>query len=367
MKCKSERVIGHYRLRDNIKNVNWYQYQECELLKSRGQPLGVYAALRHIKAMNNSEAGLLNAAEPNLLVRLHGAIPPSPAWFQALDCSPEAQFVTVDGARIEFFTWGEPGTPGLLLVHGNRAHARWWGPVAPLLAQAGFRVASMSLSGHGGSSWRDAYHVDQLAAEMFAVAAAAGLKDNSTGYFIAAHSFGGGPTILATEVAEPALSGIVVLDAGLMANEGKMPVDYSRKLRSYGSLTEGLARFRLSPPEPCENLYLLDFVGRNALMEENGTWRWCFDPYFLDRLGRRDSWAALAAPKRRMAIMYGELSTIVAGQRLEGVRLQAPPGTPFISIPQAGHHVMLDQPLALTSAINAVLACWLSEPAPASE
>jgi pimeloyl-ACP methyl ester carboxylesterase len=68
-----------------------------------------------------------------------------------------------------------------------------------------------------------------------------------------------------------------------------------------------------------------------------------------------------------MAIIYGELSTIVAGQRLEDVRLQAPPGTPFIGIPQAGHHVMLDQPLALTAAIKAVLACWLSEPAPAAQ
>jgi pimeloyl-ACP methyl ester carboxylesterase len=317
--------------------------------------------------MKNTEAGLSNVAEENLLASLHGAMPPSPEWFQALDCSPAAQFVTVDGARIEFLTWGELGAPGLLLVHGNRAHARWWGPVAPLLAQAGFRVASMSFSGHGGSSWRDAYHVDQLATEMFAVAAAAGLQENSAGYFIAAHSFGGGPTILATEVAEPALAGILVVDTGLMQNELKMPDDYSRKLRSYGSLTEGLARFRLAPPQPCENLYLLDFVGRNALVEENGAWRWCFDPNFLDRLGRRDTWAALAAPKRRMAIMYGELSTLVTGQRLEDVRLQAPPGTPFISIPQAGHHVMLDQPLALTAAINAVLACWLSEAAPAAD
>jgi pimeloyl-ACP methyl ester carboxylesterase len=194
------------------------------------------------------------------------------------------------------------------------------------------------------------------------VAAAAGLDRNSAGYFIAAHSFGGGPTILATETAEAALSGIIVLDTGLMANESKMPITYSRQLRSYGSLTEGLARFRLSPPQRCENLYLLDFVGRNALVEENGAWRWCFDPNFLDRLGRRDSWAALAAPKRRMAIMYGDLSTIVAGERLEEARLQAPPGTPFISIPQAGHHVMLDQPLALTAAIQAVLACWLAGP-----
>ena len=39
-------------------------------------------------------------------------------------------------------------------------------------------------------------------------------------------------------------------------------------------------------------------------------------------------------------------------------RAHAPPGSPFLAIPEAGHHVMLDQPLALVSALRALLASW---------
>jgi pimeloyl-ACP methyl ester carboxylesterase len=33
-------------------------------------------------------------------------------------------------------------------------------------------------------------------------------------------------------------------------------------------------------------------------------------------------------------------------------------GTPFIEIPEAEHHVLLDQPLALISALRALFAAW---------
>jgi len=297
----------------------------------------------------------------NLLAGLHGALPAAPAWYKALPASPAAQFVLVGGIPIEFFTWGEPGAPGILLVHGNRAHARWWGPVAPFLAQAGFRVAAMSFSGHGGSGWRESYSVDQLVAEMFGVAGAAGLDANGARFFIAAHSFGGIPAIFAARFHEAALAGVIILDTALTPMHRELRADYSRKLRSYVSLAEGLARFRLAPRQDCENLYLLDDVARNALVEQDGVWRWCFDPLFLDRLDRGDAWPVLGELRGRFAFFYGELSSIVKGQLLADLHLQAPPGTPFVGIPEAGHHTMLDQPLALTVGLRALLFGWLTE------
>jgi pimeloyl-ACP methyl ester carboxylesterase len=34
---------------------------------------------------------------------------------------------------------------------------------------------------------------------------------------------------------------------------------------------------------------------------------------------------------------------------------QTPFGTPFVDIPEAGHHVMVDQPLALVAALRALI------------
>jgi len=43
--------------------------------------------------------------------------------------------VVVQGAPIETLAWGRVGDPGLLLLHGNSAHADWYSFIAPLLRQ----------------------------------------------------------------------------------------------------------------------------------------------------------------------------------------------------------------------------------------
>src|SRR5580693_343441 len=86
-----------------------------------------------------------------------GAKPPAPAWFDAaIADAPERRLIPVEGANIELLTWGEVGKPGLIFVHGNSAHADWWSFIAPFLADD-YRVAALSLSGMGGSDWRETY------------------------------------------------------------------------------------------------------------------------------------------------------------------------------------------------------------------
>ena len=66
------------------------------------------------------------------LATLNGERPDAPDWYRALELEPPETFrPVVEGAAIEVLAWGEKGRPGLLLAHGNAAHARWWGPVAP--------------------------------------------------------------------------------------------------------------------------------------------------------------------------------------------------------------------------------------------
>src|SRR5215469_10262550 len=118
--------------------------------------------------------------QPNLppeiaspLARFNGVRPPAPAWFkEALASEPEVNLVPVSGARIELLTWGERGKPGLIFVHGNSAHARWWSFIAPFFAED-YRVAALSLSGMGGSDWREAYGFDLFAEEIYACGQAA--------------------------------------------------------------------------------------------------------------------------------------------------------------------------------------------------
>ena len=77
---------------------------------------------------------------PPPLAAFGGAVPDAPAWFQAAIADlPERSTVTVQGAPIETLAWGRAGDPGLLLLHGNGAHADWFSFIAPQL-KAGRRV-----------------------------------------------------------------------------------------------------------------------------------------------------------------------------------------------------------------------------------
>src|SRR5947209_12132259 len=109
------------------------------------------------------------------LAQFGGTAPPAPAWFtDAMERRPEISAVEVAGARIESLIWGERGRPGLLLLHGNGAHAGWWRFIAPFLAEQ-YRVCAISWGGMGGSDWREAYTTDNFVAEALASADAAGL------------------------------------------------------------------------------------------------------------------------------------------------------------------------------------------------
>jgi hypothetical protein len=62
----------------------------------------------------------------NLLAQYRGQKPDAPAWFEAAVNTPcEEGFINVAGARIRYQAYGDRHKPGLLLSHGNGAHAHW--------------------------------------------------------------------------------------------------------------------------------------------------------------------------------------------------------------------------------------------------
>jgi pimeloyl-ACP methyl ester carboxylesterase len=56
--------------------------------------------------------------------------------------------------------------------------------------------------------------------------------------------------------------------------------------------------------------------------------------------------------------MWGSRSKLMSGKLLEYVMTVAPKDTPKIEIPDAEHHVMIDQPLAFVAALRGLLAGW---------
>jgi pimeloyl-ACP methyl ester carboxylesterase len=289
-----------------------------------------------------------------------------PQWFRdALAIAPERGAVEVEGAAIETLAWGRRGRPGLLLVHGAGAHADWWSFIAPLLAED-YRVAAFSLSGMGGSAWRERYSLDLYAREAFAVATATGLFDGDEPPVFAAHSFGGRTALrCAAGPRSGELKAAVVIDSLVRppdAAPGARPFRRGNA-RVYPTEEAILARFRLTPSQPVLHPALLDHVARRSIrptVDEAGRpgWTWRFDPALWDKLDDGPTVFDLRAARCPVAAVRGARSVLVTPELTEYFRANAPAGSPVVVVPEARHHVMLDQPLALVAALRGLLAGW---------
>jgi pimeloyl-ACP methyl ester carboxylesterase len=303
------------------------------------------------------------------LAALGGAEPERPRWFrEALAHQPTRSWHAVHGTRIETLSWGERGRPGLLLLHGKMAHAQWWSFIAPWFA-ATHRVVALSFGGMGGSAWRASYSVQAMVDEAMAVAQAEGLFDAATRPVIVGHSFGGFVSLHCAQQHGARLGGVFTLDMPLMSREQRatrtrpgLRQFVPRPTRLYPSLPAALARFRFAPEQPCENLFIADHIARTSLKElraEDGSpaWTWRFDPQVAP-LGPGDAALALREAACPVAIAWGSESALVTPPVAAYTCELAGPEAPQLEIPAARHHVMVDQPLALVSALRALLQLW---------
>ncbi len=321
-------------------------------------------------AATDGPAQSVVAKPQSMLAQFNGQRPPAPAWFdRAIAVEPERSQVTVAGANIEVLAWGRRGAPGLLLLHGGMAHAHWWSFIAPFFA-ATHRVVAPSWSGMGGSDWRPAYRIDTYVDEMMAVGDATGLFDGQSKPLVLAHSFGGFPTMRCARSYGEKFAGMMILDSPVLSpeqrrrrNERRKDEPPPRDTRIYASEAEALSRFRFSPNQPCDNFHIVDFIARTSLRlvtAPDGAmgWTWKFDPFMWSRLDRSEGAEDLTHARCRMATLWGGQSSLFQPDVIAYVRSVAPPGTLFIEIPEAHHHVMADQPLALVAAVRSVIAAW---------
>jgi pimeloyl-ACP methyl ester carboxylesterase len=277
----------------------------------------------------------------------------APSWFtEALAREAVPRSIEVDGKRIVYRVWGEDSDESVVLLHGGAAHSHWWDHVAPLLA-AGRQVIAFDLSGHGESDHRDSYDVDTWATEALAVARLA----SSSAPILVGHSLGGVVALHAAMTHGAELGGIVIVDSPIVSFTPEEDAAADRMAfgppRRYPSRDAVLARFRPIPDQPTLD-YVKDYVAATSIVERPDGWTWKFDSRIFDHAPQLPELAALAC---RSAFFYGALGMVsseMAGAIFDGLGRQ----TAMIEVPDAGHHIMLDQPLALVTGLRAILAAW---------
>jgi pimeloyl-ACP methyl ester carboxylesterase len=277
-----------------------------------------------------------------------------PPWFRAAVADTgETRDIEVDGARVEYRVWGPAGAPVVVLVHGGAAHGGWWDHLAPTLA-SGRRVAALDLTGHGSSDRRASYDFRTWSDEIAAVGVveAAGHR-----FHVIGHSMGGVASLTTAHRHRDRVAGTVVIDPpDWLVTEGGLDaarVELAPR-RAHADADLASSRFRARPEDPARTGYVERHVARRSVHLVDDGWTWRFDPEvtrhsaFPENLWGGDHGPVVLVRAERGLMTEAQATVLLS--RLGDVAA--------VTIHDSGHHVMLDQPVALSGCLQGLLAAW---------
>ncbi|WP_311970359.1 alpha/beta hydrolase [Pseudomonas baltica] len=281
---------------------------------------------------------------------------PARAWFdQALRVQPRSFFTEVQGCQVHYLAWNpeERHKPTLLLIHGYRAHARWWSFIAPFFTDS-YRVVALDLSGMGDSGRREQYDSQAFVDDILGVVDAAELAPVT----LIGHSFGGGRALQACAQAPERIHRAIVVDTYVfMSDEPRPNVPLPRTVaQPYASMEQALKRFRLTPEQPPGPTWLADYVAWHSLRRVNGGWDWKFDRNLPRLVSVPNGLLELAKVQVPVDFVVGEGSAVVSPEHAARMVAVLPKARGPVVVPQGFHHIMMSQPLALVATLRALLA-----------
>ncbi len=301
-----------------------------------------------------------------------------PTWFKQAIAQPgESRRLPFRGRHIHTLHWKpHQKAPGIVLLHGNGAHARWFDFIAPLLFPQ-YHIVALDLPGMGDSDWLEHYSREIMAEAVIETVRQSGFDSKPA---LVAHSFGGMIGVVASHLYGNELAATLICDyispPPEYHEEWYSDRDNSPPTRVYKTKEEALQRFRLMPEQPCENEFIIDYIGdlsirdlnhddgiiRDDRREDGFTWKFDNNIYdgFVVGADLAEKWQALKMP---LAYMFGGLShnddtrDFQQPKIAEHVR-KVRPDIPFYEVPGARHHIMLDRPHAFAASIATQMEQW---------
>lgn len=262
--------------------------------------------------------------------------------------------LTVNGLRLHGLEAGRGNPRTILFLHGGAAHAHWFDRVMPAFAER-YHAVALDQRGHGESEWPvpAAYGTDDFVADLAGVLDALGWDRT----VLVGHSMGG-HNALAFGAAHPErLRALVVGDSRpaipperlqhMQGRGGRAP-------RRHATADAAVASFRLIPRETVADPAFLAHLARAGLAEREGAWVYRFDPACNGTRQPRDLWPLLGRITAPTLLVRGAWSPIMPPETAERMRA-AMPRASVVEIPDAHHHVTLDQSAAFVAAATAFL------------
>ena len=250
----------------------------------------------------------------------------------------------------------------VLFVHGFGHNRAVWSKLARSLPER-FRPISVDLRGHAGSPWSPAgeYDLPCYAVDLSALVDALELPC----LHVVAHSLGGNVATLFAAGAGPKILSLTLVDTGpsLDASGSEHVLEeVDDALRSFGSLAE--YRAWLATLHPAGDAELLDRLAESGIVRRlDGRFEPALDPGVLGEGGTSESladttralWQALGALECPVLVVRGGSSAILSEKVADEMVREVLRDGRLVTLPRAGHGIMLDDPEGLAAALGGFL------------
>lgn len=264
------------------------------------------------------------------------------------------------GLHLAATSYGDPGDPPVVLLHGGGQTRHAWGTAGQSFADDGWHALSVDLRGHGDSDWAPDgdYSMDAFAADVTALAGALQAPPLLVGA-----SLGGLAALTAVgESGHDGLArGLVLVDV-----TPKVEQEGTQRIRAFmaGGMdgfetledaADAISAFIPNRPRPADLSGL-----RKNLRQRDGRWYWHWDPAFIHGRSGVDGQPGivhhdrLAAAARNLRVpvllVRGRMSDIVSEDGVQELR-ELVPHAEVVDVAGAGHMVAGDRNDAFNDAV----------------
>jgi pimeloyl-ACP methyl ester carboxylesterase len=265
------------------------------------------------------------------------------------------RFISLNNLRLCYHEWGVPPAPAVVLLHGGSAHGHWWDLFAHSTADC-YHTYALDLRGHGDSEHchPPAYRVDDYVLDLTAfiermTLTRVTLIGHSLGAMIATAYAATAPKRVQSLVAVDSVLRITPAGARYMARLQRFPQPV------YRDRDDALRRFRLLPTHTTADATILRRMAAYGLRRlADGRWTLKFDREAMAQNGALDLTPHLQQLRCPILFVRGTYSKLLTRAGLAAL-LRVAPRAQAIEIPDAHHHVMLDNPAAFERAIRSFL------------
>jgi pimeloyl-ACP methyl ester carboxylesterase len=273
---------------------------------------------------------------------------------------PKGQTLDVNGLRMHYLDWGNPGAPPVVCVHGYTSSAQAFNALVRRFHDRGHFVA-LDVRGHGESGWSTtgAYQYGDQVGDLAAVVDKLGLAQ-----FTLVGTSMGGIIAMAYAGAHPdRLTRLVINDIGPDIETGSQRITQMVGSRpdEFATLDDAMAYRRLmSPIVAGRSLEDQRELAIGVLRQRpDGRWIWKMDPEYIRqrvRIGapqRPALWAALQRVTCPTLVVWGSDSDVLSEAQARRMVETLPRGE-LVAVPGVGHAPTLVEP-AVVSALERFL------------